>query len=80
MSGGYPSIVEWWPVTEDSWVPGRDGLRHFLPSGGGLVGACSAPLQSPPVVIFPDLDATCCPQCLRITFPALLPDLLRRMP
>jgi hypothetical protein len=64
----FPTLIDSWPTRHDAWVTGYEGFRHFVPAGGGVVGACGALLPRPPMLSFPDLDGDCCDACLRLAF------------
>lgn len=77
MAATFPLVLESWPAGRAVWVAGWDGLRHYVPAGGGGAGVClRVILPAPPVMAFPDLDESCCPACLRLAVAAELPAVL----
>lgn len=80
MAATFPLVLESWPARRAVWIADHDGMRHYVPAGGGGAGVCMQILPPPPVIAFPDLDETCCPTCLRLAVAAALPTRVREVP
>lgn len=77
MAAAFPIVLDRWPAGRPVWIAAEDGLRHWVPAWGGVMGICSKPLPVPPVMAFPDPDESCCPRCLRLAMDKILPTLAR---